>query len=78
MRRLRTHMYDHPKTTIAVLTCVLAWAINSSAAERAGERLLGAALRVGFALFDAEDMLNGIGCQMARSPVRYRSLPEYD
>jgi hypothetical protein len=54
-------MKDHPKTTVAVVACVLAWAINGSVGARAGERLLSAAIRVGFELLGGADMLVGIG-----------------
>ena len=54
-------MKDHPKTTIRVVGCILAWALNSSLAMRSGERLLSAMIRLGFELLDGDDMLVGIG-----------------
>jgi hypothetical protein len=54
-------MNDRPKTTIALVVCILAWAINSGLTTRTGERLLSATIRMGFELLDGDDMLVGIG-----------------
>lgn len=54
-------MKDRLKTTIALVICVLAWAVNSGLTTRTGERLLSATIRMGFELLDGEDMLVGIG-----------------
>jgi len=54
-------MNDRPKTTIAVVASLLVWTINASLATRTGERLLSAAIRLGFALLDGDDMFIGIG-----------------
>ena len=54
-------MKDHPKTTIIMAACILVWAIKSPIVTQIGEQLLGATIRVGFELFDGEDLLVGIG-----------------
>ena len=54
-------MNDRPKTTIALVVCILAWAINSGLTTRTGEWLLSVTIRVGFELLDGDDMLVGIG-----------------
>ena len=61
MQRLRIYMKHRSKTTIALIACILAWAIDSSLASRMGERLLSATIRLGFELLDGDDMLIGIG-----------------
>ena len=61
MQRLTALVKDHPKTTLIMVACVLAWAINTAALTKAGEQLLSATIRVGFELLDGEDLLVGIG-----------------
>ena len=54
-------MKHRSKTTIALIACILAWAIDSSLATRMGERLLSATIRLGFGLLDGDNMLVRIG-----------------
>ena len=54
-------MKHRPKTTIALIACLFAWAMESSLATRMGERLLSATIRLGFELLEGDDMLIGIG-----------------
>ena len=61
MQRLTVLMKAHPKTTLIMVACILAWAINTAVATRTAEQLLSATIRVGFELLDGEDMLVGIG-----------------
>jgi hypothetical protein len=61
MQRLAALMKEHPKTTLITVACILAWAVNTAVVTRTVEQLLSATIRVGFKLFDGEDMLLGIG-----------------
>jgi hypothetical protein len=61
MFMLTSFIKGHPKAALLVLACGVAWTIKPSAIAKAGEHILGAAIRLGFELFDADDMLSGIG-----------------
>lgn len=54
-------MKQYPKLALLVATCCVVWLLKPSGPVTAGEWLLEALVRLGFKLFDGEEMLLGIG-----------------
>jgi hypothetical protein len=47
---------EHPKTTLAVIACGLAWVVKPSVVVLARQRVLGGAIRLGFDVLEGGEV----------------------